>query len=809
MAKVFNKYEVIHKIGSGGMSSVYLGKHIVLGKSVAIKTLNPGLALDKQYIERFEHEAKATAALYNNNIISVIDYGNVENDYFIVMDYVEGRDLRHLQRTLHDKVGAKIGFPIDVALAILLEVAFGLKKAHEKGVIHRDIKPSNVLLSIDGEVKIVDFGLALSLGTLKRLAKSRFTRTGTVIGTPSSMSPEQAAGRTDIDHRSDIFSLGVLAYHLLTGRKPFRGRTDSELLEKIREGKLEPLTADSCPLLTDTLLVLIQRMLEKSRTNRPQSMDEVIQKTTECLVEFDPQGELTHYRRKHLARFAADPAAFVDSRREINISRHLQRGESFRNHEGAHIGDAIREYRFVIALDPEHPEALAAIRDLESQVDDQEMTLPEMDKPAHAEEPTQPLEEAPESETVDYQADGDQQQLAAKTEEGEDPDEDQDTGPDNVPHGRSWMWWLISIPVLLGLWLLLKDQIFPPPPPVQPQPTPKASILVNSVPSGARIWLRGPGYPGFHDTGWVTNCLISDLVAGNWEARIALEDYIADTLQIELIASVSETLDVNLDPLVRRGLLSVSTEPEGATLVLRNVQDNVEQYRGPAPIENMLLQEGTYRVRAVLADHYPWTGSVVVRMDAPIHKDIPLQAIPPDPPPVKPDTVVVPPPPPQDGYIRINSDFEVIVKIDNSERWRGTGFTVLALPPGREYDLHLHRPETFSNYSQAVTVNEGETTVIDDRVFKYGTLLVGTDAPCGLEIDGVSLGREETYYEFPIGTGRHSIGITCSGNRVIAVEEVNDDGTANRLNSTASGTYQINIREGAKFWINVELHPND
>ncbi|MFH1841887.1 MAG: serine/threonine-protein kinase, partial [bacterium] len=195
MAKVFNKYEVIHKIGSGGMSSVFLGKHIVLEKRVAIKTLNPGLALDKQYIERFEHEAKATAALSCNNIISVIDFGNVEDDYFIVMEYVEGRDLRHLQKALHDKAGSKIGFPIEVALAILLEVAYGLKKAHERGVVHRDIKPSNVLLSIDGEVKIVDFGLALSLGTLERLAKTRFTQTGKVIGTPSSMSPEQAAGR--------------------------------------------------------------------------------------------------------------------------------------------------------------------------------------------------------------------------------------------------------------------------------------------------------------------------------------------------------------------------------------------------------------------------------------------------------------------------------------------------------------------------------------------------------------------------------------------------------------------------------------
>ncbi|MFH1844798.1 MAG: serine/threonine-protein kinase, partial [bacterium] len=176
------------------MSSVYLGRHITLENKVAIKTLNRGLSLDKQYIARFEQEAKATAALRSNNIISVIDFGNDEDTYFIVMEYVEGQDLRRIQRMLQEQQGDQISFPTEVALAIIQEVAYGLKKAHEQGVVHRDIKPSNILLSTDGEVKIVDFGLALSLGVLERLAQTRFTQTGKVVGTPSSMSPEQAAG---------------------------------------------------------------------------------------------------------------------------------------------------------------------------------------------------------------------------------------------------------------------------------------------------------------------------------------------------------------------------------------------------------------------------------------------------------------------------------------------------------------------------------------------------------------------------------------------------------------------------------------
>ncbi|MFH1843189.1 MAG: protein kinase, partial [bacterium] len=618
-----------------------------------------------------------------------------------------------------------------------------------------------------------------------------------------------------IDHRSDIFSLGVLAYHLLTGRRPFRGRTDSELLERIKEGKLEPLTADSCPLLTDELLDLIQRMLEKSPTDRPQTMDEVIQKTTECLIELDPHGEFTLYRRKHLAQFAADPAAYLDSRRDRNITRHLQRGERFRNLAPPQIEDAIREYRFVVALDPEHAEALAALCDLESQVDDQQRTLTEIDKQDLPEETTRTPEEAPDSDPVGHEEVSDQQPLTNKTEEGEDPEdageipEEDEAGADSRPPGRSWLWWLISIPVLLGLWLLIKDQITPQPKPVPTPPIPITSIFVNSVPSGASVWSRGPGELEFRDSGEVTDCLISDLAVGEWAVRIALEDYIADTLHIELVANVPKYLNRHLKPLVGQGLLSVSSEPRGATLILRDTTGNIEVFRGPEPIEELLLKEGTYQLRAELADHHPWNGPVTVVKDIPTHETVPLQAIPQPPPPVEPDTVVIRPPPPKEGYLRINNEFRVVVKIDNAERWLDPGFTVLTLSPTREYDLLLHRPETFSKSRQTVTVDEGDTTVIDDRVFKCGTLVVGADAPCRLEIDGVKVEREDSYHKYDIGTGRHLIRFTCPSFMVKAVELTDAEGSATVLYPTASGDYQINISEGKEFCINVELRRND
>jgi len=388
--KIFNQYEVIEQIGEGGMSSVYLGRHIALEKKVAIKTLNRGLSLDKQYIARFEQEAKATAALSSNNIISVIDFGNDEDTYFIVMEYVEGQNLRHIQKTLQEQDGDGTAFPTEVALAIIQEVAYGLKKAHERGVVHRDIKPSNVLLSTDGEVKIVDFGLALSLGVLERLAQTRFTQTGKVVGTPSSMSPEQAAGVGKIDHRSDIFSLGVLAYHLLSGQRPFPGRTDSEKLERITAGKHEPLTVDLCPLLTDALLALVQHMLQKSPSDRPQAIEEVIQKTKECLVELDPEGEFTYSRREHLGQFIADPIGYTNTRHRTNISRHLRLGEQFQNLGNSHIKEAIREFRFVVALDPQHGQARASLDSLESQVKDPHETLVDIEPPTPSQESAQP-----------------------------------------------------------------------------------------------------------------------------------------------------------------------------------------------------------------------------------------------------------------------------------------------------------------------------------------------------------------------------------------------------------------------------------
>ena len=216
MRQTFHAFELREKIGAGGMSTVYRGVHKTLNYPVAIKILHPALAGDENFIVRFEREARAASSLQSNNIASVIDFGAENDAYFIVMEFIDGPDLSQLlERMLEDQEGI-CGFPAEIALILLEESAYGLQEAHAHSIIHRDVKPSNILLNTNGEVKIADFGLARDTSAISPLYQRDLTMPGTVVGTPSYMSPEQAVSKESVDHRTDIFSLGVVAYQLLS-----------------------------------------------------------------------------------------------------------------------------------------------------------------------------------------------------------------------------------------------------------------------------------------------------------------------------------------------------------------------------------------------------------------------------------------------------------------------------------------------------------------------------------------------------------------------------------------------------------------
>jgi len=218
MISQLGRYEVIGELGQGAMGIVYKAKDPLIDRVVAIKTINLGLALDEkeEYESRFYQEAKAAGRLNHPNIVTIFDVGKSGDVAYIAMELLEGRELRDIMND-----GGLL--PVEQVLDIVAQVAQGLAYAHEHEIVHRDVKPSNIMVIRDGHVKITDFGIA-------RMASSAVrTQTGMVLGSPKYMSPEQVMGKA-LDQRSDIFSLGVMLYEMLTGQAPFNGENVNAIM---------------------------------------------------------------------------------------------------------------------------------------------------------------------------------------------------------------------------------------------------------------------------------------------------------------------------------------------------------------------------------------------------------------------------------------------------------------------------------------------------------------------------------------------------------------------------------------------------
>lgn len=251
--KINNRYEVIKEIGEGGMANVYLGKDLILERNVAIKVLRGDLANDEKFVRRFQREALSASSLSHANIVEIYDVGEDDGDYFIVMEYVPGKNLKQLLKR-------RGNLTVEEVVDIMLQITSAMGLAHDSLIIHRDLKPQNILIKDDGGIKITDFGIAMALNA------TQLTQTNSAMGSVHYFPPEQANGKGST-LKSDVYSLGIMMFELLTGTLPFRGDNAVEIALKHLKEPI-PFIKDIIPNLPQSIENIIITATAKNPKNR-------------------------------------------------------------------------------------------------------------------------------------------------------------------------------------------------------------------------------------------------------------------------------------------------------------------------------------------------------------------------------------------------------------------------------------------------------------------------------------------------------------------------------------------------------------
>lgn len=268
--KIGERYEIVKSIGEGGMANVYLANDTILDRKVAIKVLRGDLSNDEKFIRRFQREALSVSNLSHQNIVEVYDVGEEDGQHYIVMEYIEGKTLKKLLQKRGSLTLAEVN-------DIMLQLTDGLAHAHDAYIIHRDIKPQNIMIQDDGLVKITDFGIAMALNA------TQLTQTNSVMGSVHYLPPEQANGKTSTI-KSDIYSLGILMYELLTGSVPFKGDNAVEIALKHLKEKIPSIRRQN-PTIPQSVENIVLKATAKNPKNRYDSVKEMHEDLVSCMNE--------------------------------------------------------------------------------------------------------------------------------------------------------------------------------------------------------------------------------------------------------------------------------------------------------------------------------------------------------------------------------------------------------------------------------------------------------------------------------------------------------------------------------------------
>ena len=340
-----DKYEVLQKVGEGGMATVYRGRHATLNRDVAIKVLHPHLSSSTRNRKRFAREARAIEHLHHANILEIFDYSGTDaDDCYIITEFVQGETLTSL---LHQR--GKL--PSEVAAVIGRSLATALAYAHREGILHRDLKTDNVMLRRDGTVKLMDFGIA------RFLDESQVTMTGALVGSPAFMSPEQAR-ESDLDQRSDLFALGTLLFYLVTGHLPFAGSNPSLILKNVIEGN-RPNVSELSPTMSARLADIIERLMATSPDDRFNSAEEVVAALDDCLREAHLDPDVDAWS---LHAWMEDPDAW-EMRLEAHLSEVLLEEGRRCLADGDHLA-ALRLFNRLLSMNEDNEEVLTLVQGL-------------------------------------------------------------------------------------------------------------------------------------------------------------------------------------------------------------------------------------------------------------------------------------------------------------------------------------------------------------------------------------------------------------------------------------------------------------